>query len=154
MEKYVDRKVARAYKRMGEEVRADVPVYCARVGCGGFVGEGVAAATVSVQDVSETTTTGDGERDRFLTCGKCHMKTCARGECRRLKGEHLGIHGICPGMLEDEGVKKVREEKGWKRCPRCWVLVERSSGCDRIRYVVRIRMGPSVVADMDKQVHV
>lgn len=101
VEKCVDRRVARAYRGKEEETSANLPIYCAKSSCGAFVGDGVP----SVVDSDETG--GVETEEQFLTCGMCHMKTCARVGSKRLHREPLGSHAICPESLEDKGVKKV-----------------------------------------------
>jgi len=113
-------------------VTARLPLYCANASCKAFVGKGLS-------DQARQDNGGEGEagqaQEKFLTCGKCHVKTCRDSKCKRLHKEHLGVHAICPDGFEDEELRKVREEKGWKRCPRCWALTEKSRGCDGVRFV-------------------
>lgn len=123
---------------------ADLPLYCANPACELFVGKGVDGLVVSDGDgEGEHQRENGGEqelaREKFLTCGKCHMKTCRFTTCKKLHREHLGVHAICPEDVEDEGVRKLRREKGWKRCPRCWALTEKTKGCNDIRYVMSQR---------------
>jgi len=134
VEKHVGAKIARAYRRKGEEVTANLPLYCANSACGGFVGEGIDNQPITVGEDGHH---GEDEQaqEKFLTCGKCHMKTCRFKECKKLYKAHLGVHAMCPDDVEDEGVRKLRRKKGWKRCPRCWALTEKTRGCDGIRYV-------------------
>lgn len=127
VEKYEDRKVARAYRRKREEMSANLLIYCAKSSCGAFVGDGIP----SVVDIDETG--GVETEEQFLTCGMCHMKTCARVGCKRLHRENLGSHAICPDSLEDKGANKVlsgqegeaREsilvlkDAGWHICAEC-----------------------------------
>jgi len=123
---------------------ATLPAYCAKAGCGAFVGEGIVDQPRrggtddgghSAENPRESESGMQSEEERFLTCAKCHMKTCAFRSCKRLHRDHLGSRAVCPNALEDASLRRIGEEKGWKRCPRCWALTEKSSGCDRIRYV-------------------
>ena len=118
---------------------ANVPVYCASDSCGVFVGD--AEPSNTGEPLSDGGGDGSGIPTSFLTCPKCHMKTCTKRSCRQLQRHHLGIHAICPGILEDDGdgVKKIAEENGWRRCPSCWVLTEKKGGCDGIRCVCRAK---------------
>lgn len=72
-------------------------------------------------------------KDGFGSCSKCKMKSCVKPECNRPMAEHLGIHTICPDDLETQALKELAREKGWKRCPKCYALTERTRGCNDIR---------------------
>lgn len=102
----------RAYASAMEEMASSNPLYCATERCGEFI----VAATV---------------KNGFGTCGMCHRKTCER--CKMLKQNHLGSFAICPEELKDEALETLAKEEGWKRCPKCFVLIEKVMGCDELR---------------------
>lgn len=104
----------RAYKSRTEENATGDPLYCGNNKCGQYI------LATSV-------------KDGFGCCGKCKAKTCVKRGCNRPRAEHLGVHAICPGKLETDELRKLAEEKGWKRCPKCFALTELSRGCNDIR---------------------
>ena len=71
----------------------------------------------------------------FQTCKKCRKATCLDSACRSLKADHIGIYNVCPGWVDDEDMKKMMKGKDWRRCPKCAVMTEKTSGCDHMRYV-------------------
>lgn len=42
---------------------------------------------------------------------------------------------MCPKHLKDEILETTMVQHGWKRCPKCYVVVEMNMGCKNIRYV-------------------
>ena len=109
-EKHLTPPVRRAYRSKIEEHQSDNALYCAKPGCGQYLMEST-------------------HKDKFATCGMCHKKTCV--ECKILKGDHLGVHSLCPPDTDE--MRELSERNGWQRCPRCICLVERVAGCDEIR---------------------
>lgn len=124
LEKHVSKILARQYRNKTEEVTSSEPVYCAE--CGEFI-------SAEAYDEVAKSAAADGIRAGFGTCGMCHRKTCIKKDCKMLKSQHLGIHAICPAFLEDEGLVRIAQHKGWKRCPRCFSLTEKSTGCSAMR---------------------
>lgn len=100
----------RAYRSKVEEHQNNNPLYCANLDCGEYLLE-------------------SARRDKFVTCGMCHKKTCV--ECKGPKGDHLGVHSMCP--RETDELREMSRREGWQRCPRCYCLVEKVSGCNEIR---------------------
>lgn len=114
LEEFLTPQLRRAYKSKVEEMASNDPLYCGNSNCGAFI-----------LDASI--------KDDFGSCGKCKMKTCVKKECNKTRSEHLGVYAICPGELDTEELRMLAEEKGWKRCPKCYALTERIRGCDDIR---------------------
>ena len=118
LEKHIPASLRRRYDLKAEEAAASNPAYCANEECKAFIPS-------SGYDKDPDST--------FATCGICHRKTCLREGCKRLKGEHFGVWAICPDVVEDGMMQQVCDEEQWKRCPKCWCVVERVRGCDSIR---------------------
>ena len=55
---------------------------------------------------------------QLVYCIQCGENTCR--ECSRVHMRHMSC---------DFSVVKLAKEAGWKRCPHCRMMVERSSGC-------------------------
>jgi hypothetical protein len=55
---------------------------------------------------------------QLVYCIECGENTCR--ECSRVHKSHMSC---------DLSVVKLAKEVGWKRCPHCRMMVERSSGC-------------------------
>lgn len=125
-EKHIPKQLARRYKSKEEEVHSSSPAYCANNSCGQFL-------TEESYDTAAKEARGQGVQAGFATCGACKKKTCLRKECKRLKGEHLGIHAVCPEAVADVELQNLAARKGWKRCPKCFALTERLRGCDAMR---------------------
>ncbi len=58
----------------------------------------------------------------IATCPSCKSKTCVA--CG--KKEHKGV---CKEDKEGKAVQALAEKKGWKTCPKCSQVVERTEGC-------------------------
>lgn len=56
----------------------------------------------------------------WVYCLKCKKRTCRT--CRKL---HRGGRA-CP---DDAGFRELVREQGWKKCPKCKIVVERAAGC-------------------------
>lgn len=92
------------YEEMMLELSTPNPLFCSNTKCAKFV-----PPRLIVGDVA--------------TCGKCSKQTCRH--CR--KKLHPG--SFCAEDKETEAVKALAKEKGWKTCPGCNHLIERSRGC-------------------------
>jgi hypothetical protein len=92
------------YEELMLELSTPNPLFCSNTKCTKFV-----PPRLIVGDVA--------------TCGKCSKKTCRH--CR--KKLHPG--SFCAEDKETEAVKALGKEKGWKTCPGCNHLIERSRGC-------------------------
>ena len=93
------------YIDMVEEVREANPTYCHRRICGAFLPVRLATGP----DVS--------------ACDHC-----GRGTCRHCKGaSHAGRE--CVADVATQQARTLAARNGWKACPRCRNMVERSSGC-------------------------
>jgi IBR domain, a half RING-finger domain len=57
-----------------------------------------------------------------ITCPKCRTRTCTL--CT--KAEHPGV---CKQDRDGIKVEKLAKRKGWKKCPGCSQVVERTEGC-------------------------
>lgn len=114
LEKHLPATLRRQYRLKSEQEASNAPLYCANPGCREFVSQ----ATY---------------KDGFGTCGICHKKTCTNPSCKRLKKDHKGIHALCPKEIEDAAIRELMDQKGWKRCPKCFCIVEKKRGCDDMR---------------------
>ncbi len=92
------------YEELLLELSTPNPMFCSSVQCGKFL-----PPRVIVGDVA--------------TCEKCSTQTCRH--CR--KQTHPGT--FCAEDKETEAVKKLAKKRGWKTCPGCNHLIERSQGC-------------------------
>ncbi len=92
------------YEEMMVELSTPNPLFCSNTKCAKFV-----PPRLIVGDVA--------------TCRKCSKKTCRH--CR--KKLHPG--SFCAEDKETEAVKALAKKKGWKTCPGCNHLIERSQGC-------------------------
>lgn len=93
------------YKTLLDELSDPNPVHCSNRVCGVYLPRRLAS--------------GPDE----MRCAQCSHRTC-----RHCKGRaHAGAE--CP---QDDDARKARAlalKKGWKSCPRCSHMIERSSGC-------------------------
>lgn len=113
-EPYLTPQLRRSYKSKAEEEKVDQSLYCGNVKCREYILQ-------------------ENIKDEFGSCGKCKMKTCVKPECKKPRSDHLGIYVICPDDLETKELKALANKKGWKRCPKCCALTERTRGCSDIR---------------------
>lgn len=93
------------YQAMLEETQEVNPVYCSRRTCATFLPSRLATNPDEIQ------------------CPRCATRTC-----RHCKGpshpQSECVHDVATQQARD--LARVR---GWKSCPRCQSLVEKSSGC-------------------------
>lgn len=105
-------KTKRQYSDVLEEryakVGQDKPLYCAS--CQGYIRHSQI-------------------RDSWGTCSACKRKTC--NSCKSLRSEHKGVHVLCPSFLNDSATASLGPN--FKRCPRCFILIEKASGCKEMR---------------------
>ncbi|KAI9574145.1 hypothetical protein HD554DRAFT_2702 [Boletus coccyginus] len=80
-------------------------VYCPNETCSHFIGRSP-ASTPSV-----------------MLCPECSTEACSRCKSRAHPREH------CDDILSRE-VRSLATKKGWKTCPSCEMIVERTYGCD------------------------
>ncbi|KAK3366108.1 hypothetical protein B0T24DRAFT_637961 [Lasiosphaeria ovina] len=92
------------YEDMVLELTTPNPTYCSAAKCAAFV--------------SPRFVIGD-----IATCQRCAARTCRH--CNR--PDHPGA--FCKEDTETEAVKKLGLDKGWKTCPGCGHLIERTIGC-------------------------
>lgn len=59
-------------------------------------------------------------------CRRCGNKTCLQCNSR----DHGG--GPCSRNLNTEEILELAEQKGWKQCPGCKVMIEHGTGCSSI----------------------
>lgn len=65
-------------------------------------------------------------RDDHAQCTACNRWTCIL--C------HAAAHeGVCPNDPEAELLREMARRSGWRACPACGKLVERTSGCAHMR---------------------
>lgn len=91
-----------------EEYTSFNPIFCAELRCGKLIPQ------LPI----------DRKESQFVMCRSCRKRTCKR--CRVLQGAH--IDG-CPDDDLSEEDQRLVSQAGWKRCPRCRVVVERVGGC-------------------------
>jgi hypothetical protein len=57
----------------------------------------------------------------------CPSPTCTRRTCTKcMKKEHKGV---CKEDKEGKAVEALAKKKGWKKCPGCGWILERTEGC-------------------------
>jgi hypothetical protein len=92
------------YKDLVVELTTQSPMYCCNKSCSKFLPPSAILGEIG-------------------TCGACGTKTCRH--CRKLL--HPGV--FCEEDQETKAVKELAMQKGWKSCPGCNHLIERSTGC-------------------------
>ena len=78
---------------------------------------------------------GGGEHGRMVNCPVCDVATCV--DCRELANAHSIEDDdlACPDSLALAGFKDVANGGGWRRCPGCKRVVEKSAACDHMTLV-------------------
>ncbi len=105
------------YLAADEDLGARAPIHCGN--CSKYLAD--------LQD--------GGEHDRMVNCPICDVATCV--ECCELATAH-NIEGdglTCPDSLALAGFKDVAEGGGWRRCPGCKRMVEKSADCNHMTWV-------------------
>ncbi|KAI5797769.1 hypothetical protein EDC01DRAFT_613938 [Geopyxis carbonaria] len=99
-----DAKFTKAYSHLLLEKSTKNPLYCAQPSCAAFIPDS------QIQGGEEG------------VCLECKKRTC-----RHCKLE--SHHGVCAEDKEGLRLKELAKTKGWKECPGCKSMVERTVGC-------------------------
>ena len=97
------------YQDLLLELATPNPIYCSNRSCGVFVPPSQARGP----DLAE--------------CPRCATATCQH--CR--DAFHPGTE--CPADVATQQARVLATARGWKACPTCSSMVERSSGCNHMR---------------------
>lgn len=99
------RELVARYAALVEELSEANPVYCSNTSCGIFLPSRLAAGPDEIRCTS-----------------------CSRSTCRHCKGRaHAGAE--CVADVAAQQARTLAARNGWKACPRCRNMVEKSSGC-------------------------
>lgn len=109
---YLEEDVRAAWFDKREEYEDIAPVYCAVKECS--------------QYLTKEKLFGDG---KWALCDKCCIKTCTG--CLCLESAHEEGSAECPERISKMD-KELMVKAGWKPCPRCAHMIERSDGCDHM----------------------
>lgn len=104
--------LVKEYQRQMEVQDGSPPLYCTNSDCRRHI----PAASI---------------RDKFGICGSCHISTCRC--CKVDKAEHLGAFSICP--QNEDLLDALAILNGWKRCPKCAIMIEKTTKCNDVRWV-------------------
>jgi hypothetical protein len=91
------------YNLMVLELSTPKPKYCSSLSCNKFIPPNKIKGPIA-------------------TCPSCRTRTCV--SC--LKKEHSGV---CAEDKEGKAVEALAKRKGWKQCPQCSWILERTQGC-------------------------
>lgn len=69
------------------------------------------------------------EGAKWALCQNCDQRTCTG--CLCLESAHEAGSDQCPERM-DKMDKDLMQKKGWKPCPHCGHMVERTEGCDHM----------------------
>ncbi|KAF2560860.1 hypothetical protein F2Q70_00014851 [Brassica cretica] len=91
-----------------------------------------------------------GSYSGFGRCFKCHGDICFH--CRVSWHFNLSCNDyrrLFPNKYREDGVddaklKSLASLNGWRQCPKCYHMVGRSYGCNRITYSAGMRFATSV----------
>ncbi|KAM7190265.1 hypothetical protein V8F20_009772 [Naviculisporaceae sp. PSN 640] len=104
------------YRKKLTELNEDQPLYCHDPKCSDFIPDALRSKNVG-------------------KCRKCHKKTCT--ECRHVF--HLGAcdseETAAAPPAPQNAFNRFSAHMGWRRCPRCLIMVEKIEGCNHIHCV-------------------
>ncbi|KAK0632507.1 hypothetical protein B0T14DRAFT_34942 [Immersiella caudata] len=113
-----------AYRQLLTEFDTTEKLYCWDRKCGAFIPLALRA--------------GNDSFGHSALCRKCHTKTCIRckekfhfGPCPASRV--LGVRRR--GPTADELFRRLSRKRGWKACPSCKYVVEKTDGCNHISCV-------------------
>lgn len=104
------------YKAAKEEFAPVPSFYCASPRC---------STAIPKEDLDAKRQTGK--------CPACEVYTCSL--CRKLMTDHIKMDidsRICPKDENEVRLLELTKEKGWRQCPSCLNMVEKTSGCPHI----------------------
>lgn len=109
---YLDEDVRASWLEKREEYDDVAPVYCAVKECSVYLNKDQLV-----------------EEGKWALCTGCNVKTCTG--CLCLQSAHQVGSSECPERI-DKMDKDLMVKKGWKSCPRCGNMIERTDGCDHM----------------------
>lgn len=101
--RYLSPSFTQRYNHLLLELSTPHPKYCSSPTCSRFLPPNLYHAPV-------------------ITCSKCKTRTCTL--CTQ--AEHAGV---CKQDKDGIRVEKLAKRKGWKQCPSCSQVVEKTEGC-------------------------
>ena len=107
LRQHMDRELASLFEKKAREFSTQNRVYCSRASCSAFLGPATNSATA-------------------MACNGCGTQTC--GHCK--KAAHSASQR-CTNDADKE-VLAMATREGWKRCPRCGLVVELIYGCNHM----------------------
>ncbi|TGZ80823.1 hypothetical protein EX30DRAFT_307012, partial [Ascodesmis nigricans] len=96
-----------AYNRLHIASITTNPLYCANPTCSTFIEPSSILAGIG-------------------TCTECNTQTCRHCKMTAHKG-------VCKEDQEGNGVKALGKQRGWRECPGCGEMVEKTQGCNHVR---------------------
>ena len=100
----LDAAFVQQYQRFELEIKTPNPLYCSNRDCAAFI--------------LPNNVHGD-----IGACSRCRQRTCRH--CRQR--EHVGRH--CAQDRDTQRVEAMGRMAGWKRCPSCGHMIEKTDGC-------------------------
>lgn len=113
---FLDEAIFERYTLVEEEYGTRNPTYCANYNC---------SHLFSPTRLSKSA-------GKYILCYECNQETCT--ECKQGRSQHTTLQGnkdICPEIISKED-KELADQKKWKQCPGCRILVEKNDGCDHM----------------------
>jgi hypothetical protein len=74
-------------------------------------------------------------RGVVATCEACLKETCTLCKHKMHEKDSDEANGNCVNSPGEDGLIAAAQDNGWHKCEGCQIFVERSSGCNHMKYV-------------------